>query len=108
MELHTTQQQPAPVSALDTLKVQLSYGELCELYVRIYGPAVSRAQAAKIIKKTSTTVRNMLEDGRLRAACEGELVDVTSLVRYMLIPKQIEFEARAKKRMAKTGCKFYV
>lgn len=82
--------------------------ERAQLMIKAYGEAVTYATAGKVIERSPNTIKLMIEDGRLDAACEGTRVDVYSLARYICKPKEIDFEARAKKRMGKTGCRFAV
>ncbi len=42
-----------------------------------------KSQAARIISCSPTTITAMLEDGRLKSACEGTRVDVRSLADYI-------------------------
>lgn len=44
--------EPAPLPGALEAPVQLEYGELCQLWIAAYGPAVTRAQAAKLIDET--------------------------------------------------------
>ena len=41
-----------------------------------YGEAATCTKAAHIIGRSAQTVKHMLEDGRLKYACEGTMVDV--------------------------------
>ena len=69
--------------------------------IEMHGEACTYTQAGKIINRTHETVRRMLREGRIRPACEGTMVDVRSLAEYIERPKQIDCEARLKKRRAK-------
>lgn len=53
---------------------------------------------------------HVLEDGRLKYACEGTMVDVRSIAEYIERPKQIDFETRLAKRREKAGieCEWHV
>ena len=59
-----------------------------------YGEVCSRATAAKILSKAPGTISVMLEDGRLDMACAGTAVDVRSIARYIMAPKEEDFKAR--------------
>lgn len=59
-----------------------------------YGEVCSKATAAKILSKSLTTIKAMLQDGRLDDACEGTSVDVRSIARYIMAPKAEDFRAR--------------
>ena len=71
--------------------------------VEMHGEACSMIQAGKIINRSDETIRRMLKEGRIRAACEGTMVDVRSLAEYIERPKQIDCEARLSKRREKAG-----
>ena len=75
-----------------------------------YGKAASCTKAAHIIGRSAQTVKHMLEDGRLKYACEGTMVDVRSIAEYIERPKQIDFETRLAKRREKAGieCEWHV
>lgn len=64
------------------------------LLVSQYGEVCSKATAAKILSKSTQTVRVMLEDGRLDTACAGTAVDVRSIARYIMAPKTEDRRAR--------------
>ena len=70
---------------------------------RLYGETVSRAQAARILNRSTKTIANMLADGRLALACAGEMVDVRSIARYIETPEQADEHARTMKRCVKYG-----
>ena len=72
--------------------------ERAQQMVERYGEAVSFSQAGRIINRSPSTIRIMLEDGRLEAACAGTRVDVYSIARYICAPAQIDGETRLKKR----------
>ena len=71
--------------------------------VERYGEVCTRQRAAKILGCSSTKVRGMLADGRLDTACEGTMVDVRSIARYIEKPKQMDYEARVMKSEIKSG-----
>lgn len=52
-----------------------------------YGEYVDKTQAAKILSVTRATVYTMLDDGRIKGACEGKRVSVRSIARYLAAPK---------------------
>ena len=52
-----------------------------------YGEYVDKTVAAKILGVTRATVYAMLEDGRIKGACEGRRVSVSSIAQYMVKPK---------------------
>ena len=51
--------------------------------VREYGEAMSLNKAASAIGVGYDTIKRMLADGRVLAACEGTKVDTRSLARYI-------------------------
>ena len=65
-----------------------------DLMVTKYGEVCSQAAAARIISRAPNTIKAMLNDGRLDAACGGVKVDVRSIARYIMSPKQEDFKAR--------------
>lgn len=65
-----------------------------ELMVAQYGEVCSKAAAGRIISRNADTIRRMIEDGRLDAACGGTAVDVRSIARYIMSPKEEDFKAR--------------
>lgn len=84
-----TEQQEAQ-SRADKLAYQ--YGEACKISV-----------AMKIIGCGRERVKAMLEDGRIKYACEGEMVDVRSIAEYIEMPKRYDSTARAKKKYGNDG-----
>ena len=62
-----------------------------------YGEVCKRVTAAKILGKSTGSIRTMLMDGRLDYACGGEMVDVRSIARYICKPAQEDFEARKRR-----------
>ena len=78
------------------------------LMVEAYGEVCTKAQAARILKKCPQTILAMMEDGRLEAACEGTMVDVRSIARYIAAPKQEDFEARKRRTQKKHGSNWAV
>ena len=75
------------------------------LMVECYGEACSFVVAGKIIGRSPATIRKMASDGRIRFACEGTHIDVRSLARYICTPKQIDSDARLRKRRERNGVK---
>lgn len=71
--------------------------ERAALMVEAYGEVCTKAQAARILRRGPTAIRSMLADGRLDAACEGEMVDVRSIARYIAAPKQADEAARQRR-----------
>ena len=71
--------------------------------VEMHGEACTYTAAGKIINRSDETIRRMLREGRIRAACEGTMVDVRSLAEYIERPRQIDCEARLRKRREKAG-----
>ena len=65
---------------------QASHCRADELLGR-YGEYVDKTVAARILGVTRTTVYAMLEDGRIKGACEGRRVSVSSIAQYMVKPK---------------------
>lgn len=86
-----------------------------DLMVRVYGEVCTRTEAGRILGgRDIKTVAQMLEDGRLDAACEGTRVDVRSIARYIMSPKQQDSDARERRRVQRmirageTPCKWRV
>lgn len=65
-----------------------------------YGEVCTKAQASKIMGCSYYKIRAMLEDGRLKTACAGSMVDVRSMAEYICAPSTIEEKAR-KERLRK-------
>ena len=80
------------------------------IMVALYGEVCTMAQAGQILGRSAGTVRNMVEDGRLEAACAGTRVDVRSIARYIEAPADRDYEARVRKRREKADieCQWYV
>lgn len=62
-----------------------------------YGECVTVAAAARIMGRSRRTVQRMLDDGRMRWACAGTMVDVRSMAEYIESPAQADRSARAAK-----------
>lgn len=76
--------------------------------VAMHGEVCSKAEAGRILHVATNTVRAMLEDGRLDAACQGTRVDVRSIARYILSPAKANAKARREKAIQKSGCRWRV
>ena len=86
----------------------IDFEDRATVMVMLYGETCKRTQAAKILGVGMAKINSMLEDGRLDAACEGAMVDVRSIARYIAAPKQEEFEAKQRRRRERTGCQWSV
>lgn len=75
----------------------MDVNERATLMVEAYGEVCTRAQAARILHRGPTAIGSMLKDGRLDVACEGEMVDVRSIARYITAPKQEDEAARQRR-----------
>lgn len=75
-----------------------------------WGECVTVAAATKIMGRSRNTINRMLEDGRLRWACAGTMVDVRSMAEYIEQPAEKNEQARLKRRFERTGisCRFHV
>lgn len=62
-----------------------------------YGECVTVAAATRIMGRSRKTVQRMLDDGRIRWACAGTMVDVRSMAEYIESPVQADRSARAAK-----------
>ena len=83
----------------------MSPSERENLMVECYGEACSFTMAGKVIGRTPATIHKMASDGRIAYACAGTRIDVRSLARYICAPKQIDDEARLRKRRERDGVK---
>ena len=63
--------------------------------IKRYGECVTVAAAARIMGRSRRTVQRMLDDGRMRWACAGTMVDVRSMAEYIESPAQADRSARA-------------
>ena len=63
-----------------------------------YGEVVKIIQAGRILNRDRHTVKMMLDDGRLDAACGGTMVDVYSIARYICQPALENTKARLRKQ----------
>lgn len=82
--------------------------ERTEMMVQMYGEVCTKAAAARILGRNIRTLYNMIEDGRVDEACEGTMVDVRSIARYIQQPKQADFEAKQRKIKLKYNSEFAV
>lgn len=64
-----------------------------------YGEVCTQAMAAHILGRTAPTIRNMLKDGRLATACGGKMVDVRSIIDYILRKPNPASEERRQRAM---------
>mgnify|MGYP001313496696 CR=1 FL=1 len=71
--------------------------ERADAMIDRYGEVVSFTLAAKILNRCPKTIRVMIDDGRLTAACGDTRVDVYSIAAYICEPARKDFEARVKK-----------
>ena len=78
--------------------------------VALYGEVCKQAHAARILNRDAKTVRAMLDDGRLRWACAGTMVDVRSIAEYIEAPKENDRLVRLERRRQRDGisCRFQV
>jgi len=67
-----------------------------------YGEAVKYTTAGKILDRSSQSIKDMLSDGRLDAACGGTMVDVRSIARYICAPAAENAKARMRKQGSNT------
>ena len=89
-----------PVEALTTLpeRAEMTPKERADDMVDRYGEAVGFTEAGRLIRRSRDTIRAMIKDGRLDAACEGTRVDVRSIARYICAPAQENYKARMRKQ----------
>ena len=73
---------------------------LCELH----GESVSMTRAARILDRSTHTIRVMMDDGRLQSCCGDEKrVLVRSIAEYMLTPAANDRTVRLDKKREKRG-----
>ena len=65
--------------------------------IKRYGECVTVSAAARIMGRSRKTVQRMLDDGRMRWACAGTMVDVRSMAEYIESPAQADRSARTSK-----------
>ena len=75
---------------------------------RMYGEAVTKGVAARMLNVTPPTIGHMMKDGRLTAACQGTRVDTRSIAAYIEAPEQAEEEGRRERVRQKYGCDYAV
>ena len=68
-----------------------------EEMIKRYGECVTVAAAARIMGRSRNTLKRMLDDGRMRWACAGTMVDVRSMAEYIESPAQADRSARTAK-----------
>lgn len=62
-----------------------------------HGEVTTVTNAARVLSRARNTIIAMLKDGRLDYACEGTRVDVRSIARYIMAPKQEDFNAKVRR-----------
>lgn len=72
-----------------------------ERLIHEYGEVCTQACAARILGISNSTVRDMVEDGRLQYACNGNRVLVESIADYIERKPEIDAETRARKAAKK-------
>jgi tRNA A37 N6-isopentenylltransferase MiaA len=82
--------------------------DITESLVTQYGEAATKAKAALILGRHPTTIRQMLDDGRLTACCGGSMVYVRSIAEYIKAPRLAEHEARVRRRIRDGKGRFMV
>lgn len=75
---------------------------------KMYGEVCSKAEAARILRCGKKRIESMLSDGRLDAACEGSRVDVRSIARYIMQPRQEDEAARIRRLKLRRGTEWVV
>lgn len=68
-----------------------------QMLVSQHGEVTTVTNAARILSRARNTVLEMLRDGRLDYACQGSMVDVRSIARYIMAPKQEDHKARQRR-----------
>ena len=81
----------------------MTLSERTEALVERYGEVCTRVAAARILGRSVNTVKAMILDGRLDIACEGTMVDVRSIARYICQPAAEDFEARKRRYKERRG-----
>lgn len=62
-----------------------------------YGECCTKVAAARILGRSVTTIRSMLDDGRLNTCCGGSMVDMRSIAAYIEAPAAADAKARIEK-----------
>lgn len=75
----------------------MTLSEREDLLVAQHGEVTTIQNASKILSRARNTVIQMLRDGRIDYACAGSMVDVRSIARYIMAPKQEDHEARIRR-----------
>lgn len=78
------------------------------LMVGLHGEVCNRTVACKILSCSTSSLRTMLEDGRIEPACGGRMVDVRSIARYIASPAEYDAEARKRKYALRNDAQFVV
>lgn len=86
----------------------MTHEDRAEAMVRMYGEVCTKSAAARMLNCAAGTIYKMLDDGRLDEACEGKMVDVRSIARYIAAPKQEDFEARKRRLKMRNNTQFVV
>lgn len=73
-----------------------------------YGEVCNMKTAAGILSCSIDKVRRMLNDGRLRRACMGSMVDVRSVYEYIVAPAKAEERKRINTMKQKYGTNWAV
>ena len=71
--------------------------------VERYGETCTQATAGRVLSRSRDTIRKMLEDGRLRRACGGSMVDVRSIAEYIERPQEMDRQARVRRKYQARG-----
>ena len=66
------------------------------------GEACSKTTAAKAIECSTSTITRLVEDGRIRTACEGTKIDVRSLADYIERKAEVDHAVRMRKKYGST------
>lgn len=66
-----------------------------------YGEACTKTTATKILSCSATHIRDMIADGRIKAACGGERVDVRSIADYIERKPEEDNAAKARRKARK-------
>lgn len=84
-------------SLLEAARILKQESERATLEWRLlnqYGEIVTKKDARAILGIGHEKVTQMLKDGRLDPACEGQMISVRSIARYMQNPKQQDWNAK--------------
>lgn len=86
----------------------MTHENRAETMVRMYGEVCTKSAAARMLNCAPATIYKMLEDGRLDPACEGRMVDVRSIARYIMEPEKEDEEARKRRLALRNRTQFVV